>query len=105
MNQSDILKKKRQKYFDLLDKIQDTCYGLDRGISQLDEVTNKVANGYMIDDAGADHGYLQDTANTARKIHNQLSYTVIPEINKKISRLTDQISDALLAEQVEGSSK
>lgn len=105
MEQSDILTRERQKYSNLLEDVRTTCRHLKKGISKLDSVSNKVIKGYSIDDVSADRNYLEKTKEKAEDLYHQLKETVIPAIEQKIHKLSDDISDAIIKEKQEEEAK
>lgn len=100
MEQSDILRRKKQQYIDLLEQISRTCQQLDTGIKNLDNISGQTVQAYSIDGQSADHNYLVNTANQARQIHNHLAYSVMPAIEQQINILGEQIADAIVKESL-----
>ncbi len=101
MNQSEILRRKRENYDQMLSNMIRVQQRLQRGIEKLDSVANKVITGYSIEEESADQNKLQNYKEEAKNLRNQLINIIIPALENKIGQLNEQISDALIKEELE----
>lgn len=96
MSNIDDLTRKRQQYYNLRSKVTDIKNNLKEAIEKIEAVDGQVKNGYSIDDVRGDNGYLSDQKSSIQETYSNLVNNVIPEINKQINILTNQIENSMV---------
>lgn len=104
MSRSDKIRAERNEYYLLRDNIKLACDKLLIGTNNLRDVSQEVVNAYSIDGVSADAGELIKQHKDLEGIYNSLKWTVLPEINRNIDRLSSLLEDAIIAETLEISS-
>lgn len=85
------LENEYKKYTDIKDKVKLIIKHLKNGISDLDSVSKKVVNGYSVNGESGDDDFLENTRKDIKSTYNYLSYTILPDIEKKIKELSDEM--------------
>lgn len=96
MSNIDDLTRKRQQYYNLRSKVTDIKNNIKDAIDKIELVDGQVKNGYSIDDVRGDNGYLADQKGSLQETYSNLVNTVLPEINKQINILTNQIENSIV---------
>ncbi len=94
----DDLYAQKRKYVNLREKVTNTRNDLKSAIDKISGVSDKIINGYSVDDVSADNGRLKKIENEIRDMHDNLSNVILPNINSKIKKLE---SDIEIAESLE----
>jgi len=87
----DKLGSDREKYYDLRDRVKIIIGNLKYSLDELNLVSNKVIDGYSVNGESGDDGFLNNTREEIKNTYNYLTYTVLPDIEKKIKELTGEI--------------
>lgn len=95
MNNVEMLTQKRQQYYNLKNKVTDIKNHIKDAIDKIDVVDGNIIKGYSIDEVRGDNGYLADQKGSLQETYSNLVNTVLPEINKQINILTNQIESSI----------
>ncbi len=100
MARSDVLRADRRRYERLLQDIEFIEQCLNNASSNMRNAANNIASCYSIDGTGADNGQIKRCVSDINSVKNDLRNVIIPELNRKVSRLNYQIQEAIQAERV-----
>ncbi len=92
----DGLYKKRNEYYNLKSQVEISINLLRESINKMNNVSQKVGQGYSIDGNSADNGELVNIGNNINYIYEKLNNVILPKINVKIKELNNQIENGLL---------
>ena len=87
------LEKKHDKLIDLKDKLNLIKKYLTDSLNDLSSVSNKVVNGYSVDGESGDDGFLENTRKNIKSTRDYLRDVVIPDIEKELKGLSDDMED------------
>lgn len=90
------LKRKRDQYYNLKDRLQLTVNNLNNTIDSLNSSDHRIDSCYTIDGAKADNNKLSSYKASLEGHKNKILYTVIPSIDREISNLRWKIQQAEL---------
>lgn len=79
------------KFSDLKDKIKIIKNYLNDSINDLNSVSNKVINGYSIDNNSGDNGFLNKTKNDIKDTYDYLNNIIIPDIENNLKDLLKEM--------------
>lgn len=85
------LQGQRNKYFELRDQINFIISDLQNSLNNLSSVSKKVINGYSVDGVSGDDDFLDNTRKNIQSTTNYLNYTVLPAIEKMITKISDDM--------------
>lgn len=82
------LEEEKQKYINLRDRLKYTRNNVSSAIEKIDDVDNKVVNGYSVNEVSGDDNYLKNVKNELKSIYNDIVNNALPAVNAKINELT-----------------
>lgn len=87
------LEKKYEKFTELKNKLNLVKKYLTDSIDDLNSVSTKVINGYSVDGESGDDDFLENTRKNIRSTRNYLRDVVIPDIEKILKDLSEDMED------------
>lgn len=90
----DDLYAQKRKYVNLKEKVTETGNDLKAAIDKISSVSDKIINGYSVNDVSADNGRLKKIEKEICDMHDNLSNVILPNINSRIKKLENDIEIA-----------